>query len=114
MGGWLNHFIGTLFSRQFIYTYAIGSGVTTAGYALYLLRYGLWGRQQVITADPAGLGAVIDLYVRILLPIWIPPITGLELLVVATNCFIALWVLAWWSEKYADATGGRRRSSRGF
>jgi len=113
MGRWFNHFIGSLFSRQFIYAYAIGSGATTLIYGLYLLRQGVWGQQKIVTANLAGIGAIIDIYVRVSLPIWIPPITMAEVVVIITNCFFALWVLAWWSAKYASATGSRRRS-RGF
>jgi len=108
MGRWFNHFIGSLFSRQLIYAYTIGSGATTLLYGLLLLRQGVWGQQKVVTANLAGIGAIIDIYVRVALPIWIPPITMVEVGVVLINCFFALCVLAWWSAKYASATGGRR------
>lgn len=112
MGRWFNHFTGSLFSRQFIYAYAIGSGATTLMYGLLLLRQGVWGEQKVVTANLAGIGAIIDLYVRVSIPIWIPPITMVEVGVVIINCFLALGVLAWWSAKYASSTGTRH--NRGF
>lgn len=109
MSRFWSHFVGSLFSRQAIFAYGSGSAVTTAIVLLWLVSNNVWPEPRVFTADLAGAEILIDMYVRVTLPVWIPPITWLEIGIVGLNCFFGLCYLAWWSAKYADATGGRRR-----
>ena len=103
------YFVGSLFSRQAIYAYGSGSVLTTVLWLLWFALNNVWPEPRVFTADLAGFEVLIDMYIRIVLPIWIPPITRVEVGTVLLNCFFGLCYLALWSEKYASATTGRPR-----
>ena len=109
MSRFSKHFIGSLFSRQAIYAYGSGSALTTTLSLIWFALNNSWPVPRVFTADLAGLEVLIDMYIRIMLPIWIPPINRVEIGIVGLNCFFGLCYLALWSEKHASATTGRRR-----
>ena len=109
MSRFSKHLIGSLFSRQAIYAYGSGSALTTTLWLIWFALNNSWPDPKVFTADIAGLEVLIDMYIRIMLPIWIPPLNWVEIGTVGLNCFFGLCYLALWSEKYASATTGRSR-----
>lgn len=111
MSRFWNHFLGSLFSRQAVFAYGSGSTITTTLVFLYFIANNFWPEPRVFTADLAGIEILVDMYLRVVLPIWVPPITWVELGVVGLNCLFGTWFLPWWSAKYADSATG---SKRGF
>jgi len=109
MSRFSKHFIGSLFSQQVIYAYGSGSALTTTLWLIWFALNNSWPEPKVFTADIAGLEVLLDMYIRVMLPIWIPPINRVEIGTVGLNCFFGLCYLAMWSEKYASATTGRSR-----
>ncbi len=73
-----NHFVGSLFSRQAIFAYRSGSAVTTAIVLLWFVSNNNWPEPSVLTADRSGSEILIDMSVRVALPVWIrrPPRSG--------------------------------------
>lgn len=96
----VNYFVGSLFSRQIIYAYAIAGGITT------LFQMGLiW--MNVFSGVPQRteqLPVLVELYVETLIPLWIPPITAWNAFIFTINCLIALWILFSWTMSYDRAT----------
>lgn len=104
MGRRERYFIGSLFSRQAVYAYAVGSAVTTMLLLTTFALERIQPRQRLIHWGPEFIAYLLEMYIRVSIPIWVPPITWLEVLVVGTNAFIGLLVLFYWSEKYRRST----------
>ena len=92
----INYFLGSLFSRQVFYAYAIAGGIAT------LLQMALiW--MNVFSGIPRRteqLPVFVELYIETLVPLWIPPITAWNIFIFIINCFIALWILLSWTMNY--------------
>ena len=104
MGRRERYFIGSLFSRQAIYAYAIGSGITTALLLTLFALEGIRPQMRLIHWGPELLMYLLEMYIRVALPVWIPPITWLEISIVGINAVFGLFVLFYWSEKYHRST----------
>lgn len=104
MGRRERYFIGSLLSRQAIYAYAIGSSITTALLLALFALEGVRPRTRLIHWGPEFLAYFLEMYLRVSIPIWIPPITWLEISIVAINAYFGLLVLLHWSEKYHRST----------
>lgn len=92
----VNYFLGSLFSRQALYAYGIAGGITTAGQLLLV-----W--LDVFSSVPQRtemLPVVVEIYIETLLPLWIPPITGWNILIFLINIVLGLWILASWTVNY--------------
>lgn len=92
----INYFLGSLFSRQAFYAYGIAGGVTTAG-QLLLIWLGVFSGMPNRTE---ALPMVVEAYIETLLPLWIPPITEWNALVLLANITLALWILFCWTVNY--------------
>lgn len=95
----INYFFGSLFSVQAIYAYGIAGTVTTTGQLLLIYP-------DIFSAVPqqtAALPMFIELYIETLLPLWIPPITGWNILVFLVNIVLALWLIASWTPSYEQS-----------
>lgn len=96
MGRTLNYFIGMLFSRMSIYAYGIGSSVTTAifyvGFVLDMvtMETRAWENTPVI----------LEMFLRILIPFWVPPITWGNILAFLMNIYFGFMVLLYWTYRY--------------
>ena len=100
----LNYFVGMLFSRMSIFAYGIGSSITTVFfYALLLADFMSFETRLV-----ENLPAVIELYLRVAIPLWVPPITSIDASVFLVNCTFALMRLLHWTANYRSATKRRR------
>ena len=104
-----NYFIGMLTSRMAIYAYGIGSSFTTALYVL-----GIYFDVVVVqTRLDERLPLILEMYIRVLVPLWIPPIRSIDILTFIVNVFFALNVLLYWTSRYVSAIGyGGRRFRR--
>jgi hypothetical protein len=92
----VNYFWGSLFSRQALYAYGIAGGITTAGQLLLV-----W--LDIFSSVPQRtemLPVVVEIYIETLLPLWIPPITGWNVLIFLINIVLSLWILAFWTVNY--------------
>lgn len=96
MGRAANYFIGMLFSRMSIYAYGIGSSVTTAIY--YVLYLGDILRIDTRAFD--GFPLVVELFLRVAIPLWVPPITRGNILAFVLNIGFGVLVLLYWTVKY--------------
>jgi hypothetical protein len=92
----VNYFIGSLLSRQVLVAYGIAGSVTTVGQQL-LLWLGFFGD---ITTRTERLPVFLELYIETLFPLWIPPVTGWNVLIFCLNTAITLWLLLYWTMKY--------------
>lgn len=104
MGRRERYFIGSLFSRQALYAYAIGSGATTALLLTVFTLKGIQPQMRLIHWGPEFLMYFVEMYIRVSIPVWVPPITWLELGVVGINTGFGLLVLFYWSENYRCST----------
>jgi len=94
----VRYFIGSLFSRQVFYAYAIAGGLTTA-------------LQIIILSDQISRSALrteqlplaVELYIETLIPLWIPPVTSWNIIVFLANAVIAVWILLWWTVRYEQS-----------
>lgn len=96
-----NHFWGSLVSTQFLIAYSISSGILTL---IHLV--GFWTGN--LTSMPRRIEALprfIDLYIEIIIPVWIPPFTGYNFLILMVNISLAVLILLMWSVRYDNATG---------
>lgn len=59
---------------------------------------------RLIGWGPSFIAYLIEMYIRVSIPIWVPPITLLEIFVVCVNAIFGLGVLWYWSERYHLAT----------
>lgn len=93
----VNYFIGSLFSRQVILAYGIAGGITT-GFQVLLVSLNVFSLSSLKTRS---LPWIIELYVETLMPLWIPPVTRWNLLMILMNIVLSVLVVAWWSIKYS-------------
>lgn len=92
----VRYFIGSLFSRQVLYAYAIAGGFTTSGQLVML-----WvGKMAQIPQRTEVLPVFIELYIETLLPLWIPPVTSWNILLFLINIVIVFWILLSWTISY--------------
>lgn len=104
MGRRDRYFVGSLFSRQALYAYGIGSGITTTILLVTFALQGVRPQMRLIDWRPTFLAYLLEMYIRVSIPIWIPPVTWVEVVVVCANAFFGLVVLWYWSEKYYRST----------
>ena len=108
MGRAANYFIGMLFSRMSIYAYGIGSSVTTAIFYLLYLEDILRIHTRVFEAAPL----ILELFLRVAFPFWVPPITRGNVLAFLLNVFFGFIVLLYWTAKYDFKTPKWRKGRR--
>lgn len=99
------YFFGMLFSRMSIYAYGIGSTITTTMFYLLYLGDLLRIQTRVFDAYPV----IVELFLRVVVPLWVPPITKGNVLAFLMNVFFGVLVLLYWTAKYDLNTLGRRR-----
>ncbi len=103
MGIGSNYFFGMLFSRMAIYAYLAGSGITTG-----LLYIGtVLNVVSIQTRLAESLPLFIEIYARVMIPLWVPPITQTDITAFAFNVFFGVIVLMYWTVKYTSAMGRR-------
>jgi hypothetical protein len=56
---------------------------------------------------------ILEMYIRVLVPLWIPPIRSIDVLTFIANVFFALNVLLYWTSRYVSAIGYGGRRFRG-
>lgn len=95
----VNYFLGSLFSKQALYAYGSAAAVTAAGQILLVWIGVFSGAPQRTDALPM----VIEIYIETLLPIWIPPITGWNILVFVVNIMLTAWIILFWTLNYERA-----------
>lgn len=110
MGRAANYFIGMLFSRMALYAYGIGSSATTA--IFYVLYLGDTLRIETRALDAVPL--VIELFLRVAIPFWVPPITRGNILAFVLNIGFGFCVLLYWTAKYDMRTPRWSRRRRRF
>jgi len=100
-----------LTSRMAIYAYGIGGSITTALYALSIY----FDVVVVQTRLEERLPLILEMYIRVLIPLWIPPIRSIDVLTFNANVFFGLYTLLYWTSRYVSAIGycGRRFTRRG-
>ena len=94
----IRYFIGSLLSRQALYAYAMAGGLTT-GVQLLMISEEI-PRAALRTEQ---LPVVVELYIDTLIPLWIPPITSLDIVVVLINVVITVWILLYWTIRYEQS-----------
>jgi hypothetical protein len=94
----IRYFIGSLLSRQALYAYAMSGGLTT-GVQLLMIS-GDIPRAALRTEQ---LPVIVELYIDTLIPLWIPPITSVDIVVVLTNVVITVWILLYWTVRYEQS-----------
>lgn len=82
----ISYFFGSLFSKQALYAYGIAGAFTTTGQLLLIWLGVFSGVPQRIDALPV----FIEVYIETLLPLWIPPITGWNVLIFLVNIALAV------------------------
>ena len=98
------YFMGSFFSRQAIFAYGIAGGVTTAGQLILI-----WlGRFSGVPQRTEVVPVIIELYIETLIPLWVPPITSWNVVVLILNLVIALWVLFLWTANYDKSLSAGR------
>jgi hypothetical protein len=102
MGRGERYFVGILTSRMSIYAYLIGSSITTGLLYIGLLNDAVYLRERLLE----GLPIILDMYVQIAIPLWVPPITSTDVAVFVTNCLFGLFVLLYWTANYTSSTQG--------
>lgn len=98
------HFLGSLFSIQFVWAYGIAASIMT-GAQLLLLFSGRF----VMPDTKHELPVIAQIFVETLIPWYIPPITSFNIAVVLLNLFLAILILAVWSSRFDRAMRSRRR-----
>jgi tryptophan-rich sensory protein len=88
-----------------IYAYLTGSSITTSlFYVGYLTDYVYFG-----TRYAENLPAIVEMYGRVAVPFWVPPVTQIDLATFMLNLVFGLVVLLVWTARYDSAT--RRRAA---
>lgn len=98
------YFIGSLLSRQALYAYGIAGGFTTVG-QLFLLWF---GRFSGVPQRTETIPVIIEMYIETLIPLWIPPVTSWNIMILILNVVIALWVLLVWTANYDRSISAKR------
>lgn len=91
-----NYFWGSLFSKQALYAYGIAGAVTTTGQVLLVWLRVFSGVPQRLDALPM----ILEVYIETLIPLWIPPITGWNILIFLLNAGLTIWILLSWTFRY--------------
>lgn len=94
----IRYFIGSLLSRQVLYAYAMAGGLTT-GVQLLMIS----GDVPRAVLRTEQLPVIVELYIDTLIPLWIPPITSVDIVVVLTNVVITVWILLYWTVRYEQS-----------
>lgn len=94
----IRYFIGSLLSRQALYAYAMAGGLTT-GVQMLMIS----GEIPRTALRTERLPVVVELYIDTLIPLWIPPITSLDIVVVLINVIITVWILLYWTIRYEQS-----------
>jgi hypothetical protein len=94
----VNYFVGSLFSVQAIYAYGIAGGITTALQGILI-----WRDVLLFKAASADLPLLLELYIETLIPIWIPPVTPWNVMILGVNICLALMIIGNWAMKYSQS-----------
>ena len=94
----VRYFVGSLLSRQALYAYAMAGGLTT-GVQLLMIS----GEVPRVALRTEQLPVIVELYMDTLIPLWIPPITSLDIVVVLINVIISVWILLYWTIRYEQS-----------
>jgi hypothetical protein len=79
-----------------IYAYGIGSSLTTAIFYIGFLN-------DVVTMETrvwVNEAVFVEMFFRVLIPFWVPPITLGNILAFMMNIFFGFMVLLYWTAKY--------------